>query len=259
MQSTELASLAGVTVRTLRHYHQVGILPEPPRGTNGYRRYGVHDLIRVLRIRRLAALGVPLEEMPGLLDDATGAQESTDASDAAALLDRLDRELEAQLERIAGQRALIAQLRRGSGAPDVPPELAPFLVLLAGMTPSPDVARMDRDQTVLLAHLAGETGMPHLVGFFERLSEPDLLPAVTSIATRFESLGASTSPEELERFVDDVVATFTPVLAALEEAGGLDLSPGAHLFDEYTRSTLDETKQRAIALIGERLEESSTA
>lgn len=249
MQSTELASLAGVTVRTLRHYHQVGILEEPPRGANGYRRYGVHDLIRVLRIRRLVALGVPLDEMPALLDDD---------EDSGAVLDRLDLELEAQMDRLAAQRALIAKVRLASSAPDVPPELARFLVMLAGATPSPDAARMDRDQTVLLAHLVGESGMPHLVSFYERMSEPDTLPAVVAMVTRFEALDASTSPEDLERFVDDFVATFAPVLPALGDDGGgagVDLSRSAHLFDEYTRSTLDDTKQRALALIGERLEQ----
>ncbi|EED6225780.1 MerR family DNA-binding transcriptional regulator, partial [Salmonella enterica subsp. enterica serovar Haifa] len=49
MHSNELARLAGVTVRALRHYHQVGILAEPERRSNGYREYDVHDLIRVLR------------------------------------------------------------------------------------------------------------------------------------------------------------------------------------------------------------------
>ena len=45
MRSGELAALAGVTVRTLRHYHQIGLLPEPERGGNGYRDYDVHDLL----------------------------------------------------------------------------------------------------------------------------------------------------------------------------------------------------------------------
>jgi DNA-binding transcriptional MerR regulator len=36
----ELADLAGVTVRTIRHYHAKGLLAEPPRDPSGYRRYG---------------------------------------------------------------------------------------------------------------------------------------------------------------------------------------------------------------------------
>lgn len=39
MRSGELAELAGVSVRTLRHYHRIGLLPEPPRTSAGYRTY----------------------------------------------------------------------------------------------------------------------------------------------------------------------------------------------------------------------------
>ena len=271
MQSTELSSLAGVTVRTLRHYHQIGILDEPPRGTNGYRRYGVHDLIRVLRIRRLAALGVPLEQTPRFLDaDVSDASdraadgqapeepgtEERGAADqgAAALLDRLDQELAAQGARITAQREVIAQLRRDSAAPDVPPELARFLVTMARAAPSPDMARMDRDQTVLLAHLAGETGLPHLVDFYQRLSGPELLPRVTAIAARFAALGPDTDAGDLDRFVEDFVAAIAPVLATLADPGpDVHLTSTADLLAEYTTTTLDETQQRALELIGERL------
>ena len=51
VKSNELAKLAGVTVRTLRHYHAIGLLDEPPRQANGYRDYRPEDLLRVLRIR----------------------------------------------------------------------------------------------------------------------------------------------------------------------------------------------------------------
>ncbi len=50
MRSRKPASLAGVTVRTIRHYHQIDLLAEPPRDANGYRRYGVQHLVRLLRI-----------------------------------------------------------------------------------------------------------------------------------------------------------------------------------------------------------------
>ncbi len=37
---SQLAAYAGVTVRAVRHYHQIGLLPEPERDASGYRRYG---------------------------------------------------------------------------------------------------------------------------------------------------------------------------------------------------------------------------
>ena len=36
LRSGDVAKLAGVTVRTLRHYRRIGLLPEPPRDDNGY-------------------------------------------------------------------------------------------------------------------------------------------------------------------------------------------------------------------------------
>ncbi|MBO4273911.1 MerR family DNA-binding transcriptional regulator [Microbispora triticiradicis] len=41
MRIGELAALVGVSTCTVRHYHQRGVLPEPPRRDNGYRRYGL--------------------------------------------------------------------------------------------------------------------------------------------------------------------------------------------------------------------------
>jgi DNA-binding transcriptional MerR regulator len=186
MNSGELASIAGVTVRALRHYHQVGVLPEPVRTANGYRNYGVRDLITLLQVKRLAALGVPLEQIPAALDSADGGH--------SALLDNLDRELEAQIDRLTAQRALVAQLRSTSAAPDLPldlpPELGPFLAQWARANPSPELAKIDRDQSILLAHLAGAEGMPHLVSMFERMTDPTFLADMARLVGRFEALGA---------------------------------------------------------------------
>ena len=51
MRSGEIARLAGVTVRTLRHYRSIGLLPEPNRSDNGYCEYTLDDLLRLLRIK----------------------------------------------------------------------------------------------------------------------------------------------------------------------------------------------------------------
>lgn len=59
----ELADLAGTTTRAIRHYHSIGLLTEPPRDGSGYRRYGCEHLIRLVRIRRLRTLGMPLEQI----------------------------------------------------------------------------------------------------------------------------------------------------------------------------------------------------
>lgn len=246
MNSSELGSLADVTVRALRHYHQIGILDEPPRRPNGYRMYDVHDLIRVLRIKRLAALGIPLEQMPALLDDPD--------EQSLGLLDQLDQELADQIERLTAQRALIAQRREQGSAPDLPPELAHFHASFTGGNRSAATTRIDRDQTVLLAHLAGTDGMPRLVWFYERISDPALLAAITSITAEFEALGPDTDDDELDRFVDDFVAVVAPIVRELNEIeSDLDLTAAAALFEEYNNDVLSSIHQRALMLIGDRL------
>lgn len=67
MQVKELADLAGTTVRTVRYYHQIGLLPVPP-AKRGVRDYDLYHLARLLRIRWLAEAGVPLHSIHDLLD-----------------------------------------------------------------------------------------------------------------------------------------------------------------------------------------------
>ena len=64
----QVASYAGVTVRAVRHYHQIGLLPEPERDRSGYRSYDAATLVRLIRIRTLAEAGVPLARVQELLD-----------------------------------------------------------------------------------------------------------------------------------------------------------------------------------------------
>lgn len=245
MHSGELARLAGVTVRALRHYHQVGVLAEPERRSNGYREYDVHDLIRVLRIKRLASLGIPLERMPDLLDDTS--------DDAGELLDELDTELAAQIEHLARQRDIIARLRASNAAPDLPPELAPFLAMFA-VDVSPELARFDRDQSVLLAHLAGDDGMPHIARFYERLSDPALVPAVADISERFSRLGPDSTEQDITELIESFMTTFAPVVADFAASDPpIDLSAAADIYAEHTADLLNEQQRQALEELERRL------
>lgn len=57
----ELAELAGVSVRTLRHYEQIGLLA-PKRGENGYRVYGPSEVKKLQHILFYRRLGLGLEK-----------------------------------------------------------------------------------------------------------------------------------------------------------------------------------------------------
>lgn len=107
----ELAELADTTVNTVRHYHRLGLLEEPERRYNGYKQYEVRDLVRLLRIRRLADLGVPLSRIGQFSEGGDGT--------ADALRD-LEAELAASIERLQQARDDIAAILRDDAPADVP-------------------------------------------------------------------------------------------------------------------------------------------
>ncbi len=65
----KVAALAGVTVRTLHHYDEIGLLTPSGRTTSGYRSYSDDDLDRLQRILLYRELGFPLETIATLVDD----------------------------------------------------------------------------------------------------------------------------------------------------------------------------------------------
>lgn len=107
----EVADMAGTTISAIRYYHQVGLLDEPERRANGYKQYGAGHLARVLQIRRLRELGIPLEELgPG----AGGAE-------VGERLRRLDSELAAEMERIRRARSDLGVMLRSADPLGSPP------------------------------------------------------------------------------------------------------------------------------------------
>jgi DNA-binding transcriptional MerR regulator len=66
----DVSELAGVTVRTLHHYDEVGVLSPSGRSDAGYRLYSLEDLERLQEILVWRQLGFSLVEIKALLDDA---------------------------------------------------------------------------------------------------------------------------------------------------------------------------------------------
>jgi len=107
----ELADLAGTTLKTVRHYHALGLLDEPERASNGYKQYGVRHLVRLLQIRRLSDLGLPLAQI------ATMGRADEDPDEA---IRAVDAELAATIERLQRIRAELAVILRHRAPIDVP-------------------------------------------------------------------------------------------------------------------------------------------
>src|SRR3954447_7115974 len=102
---SQLAAYAGVTVRTVRHYHAKGLLPEPERDHSGYRRYDAGAVVELIRIRTLAEAGVPLSRVRKLLQ--AGEEEF-----GAAVAD-IDQRLRAEIRQRQRHRERIARLAFG--------------------------------------------------------------------------------------------------------------------------------------------------
>ncbi len=96
MKVGELAERVGLTVRTLHHYDEIGLLTPARRTPAGHRLYGMDEVRRLQRIASLRHLGLPLEEIGRCLD----------ADDYS-----LRRVLELQLRRIDEEMARQAELR----------------------------------------------------------------------------------------------------------------------------------------------------
>src|SRR4051794_2153554 len=77
-----LATKADVNVETVRYYERRGLLEQPEKPGDGYRRYGTEDLRRLQFVRRAKDLGFTLAEIADLLDAA--ATQSADDVLAAA-------------------------------------------------------------------------------------------------------------------------------------------------------------------------------
>ncbi|MCT2084946.1 MerR family DNA-binding transcriptional regulator [Microbacterium enclense] len=67
MQIGELAERTGLSIRTLRHYDEIGLLRPSARSEGGFRLYTADDESRLLLIRRMKPLGYSLEQMGELL------------------------------------------------------------------------------------------------------------------------------------------------------------------------------------------------
>lgn len=88
MQIGEAAERVGLSIRTIRHYEDAGLVIPAARSEGGFRLYVEADLDRLRVIKRMKPLGFTLDEMRDLLEILDGLAAGPD-SDRAVLLDRL--------------------------------------------------------------------------------------------------------------------------------------------------------------------------
>jgi len=232
----QLAAYAGVTVRAVRHYHQIGLLPEPERDASGYRRYGALAVVSLIKIRTLANASVPLSQIGQMLE--------ADASTFAEAVQRIDSHLRDEIERLETSRKQIAQLAAGDSLA-LPPEVVSYLDRLREIGVSERMVEAERDGWILLAARWAERIPEVMAGKFAQLDDPQLVRLYRVLSEIFES-DAGDDPR-LEEAAD--------IMAGLAEqaytSGEINLGEEAH--DDLPFDLLDalavESDPRAERLL----------
>ena len=172
MRVAEIAELTGTTVRTVRYYHSLGLLPVPgERG--GWRDYDLSHVARLSRIRWLVQAGVSLETIGRILDGskATGVEQPDNApadgtlearAAAGSVVEDLAGALAAvedHLAEVTRQRDMLTDLleraRTGSTVSPMSPRMAAFFDRLEQAAPDEATrcaVRKERDLTDLACY-----------------------------------------------------------------------------------------------------------
>lgn len=159
----QAAAFAGVTVKTVRHYHQHGLLDEPRRDSSGYRRYGSADLLRLVQIRTLAAAGVPLAEVGPLL--AAGPEQF------AATLTDVEQRLDERIADLIARRDTLHKL--ASNRIPLPDHALAILERLTALGFDPDYVAGQQEALVLAKALAPKFFDIFVTHFHHRLDNPE--------------------------------------------------------------------------------------
>jgi DNA-binding transcriptional MerR regulator len=192
----QLADLADTTVKAVRYYHKIGLLDVPERTANGYKQYEVSHLIRLLQIKRLSDLGVPLSEVAAM-------ERADEESDEAIRV--LDAELKATIARLNRVRAELAVILRHRAPAYVPPAFAPI---------SRDLS--DRQRSLLMVYSA-VLSEKSIAEFRELLSEPD------GTDEEFEAL----PPDADAAAIDGLAVRMLPVVLRAREKHPWSSDPAA--------------------------------
>lgn len=103
---SEVAAMAHISVRTLHHYHEIGLLHPAHVGENGYRYYGREELLRLQQILLHRELGIPLADIAAILD----APDFDRLATLRTQRDRIEQELARSAEMLRTIDRTIAEL-----------------------------------------------------------------------------------------------------------------------------------------------------
>ncbi|MFG2416185.1 MerR family transcriptional regulator [Streptomyces goshikiensis] len=218
----DAAGFAGTTPRAIRHYHQIGLLPEPERGGDGRRRYGYDDMIRLLWIRKMSEAGISLDDMRAAFDEARDVED---------VLGRLEETLAAQEADIKRQRAAVQRLRVVGSPLGL---LSPLVTDRLSHLPSDALRPSDLDALLVTERIFGPLGAAIQSSVFITLAtHPGLRAEADRLDAADAALDDSVDPHDpqVEELAAQHCAHHRTLLQAIE-AAGLDVAE-EKLFEIY--------------------------
>ena len=226
----DAAAFVGITPRAIRHYHQVGLLPERERGGDGRRRYGYEEIIRLLWIRRMADAGIALDDIRDAFDGAaSGGADGED--EIAGILARLEGTLAAQEAELQRKRASVQRMRT----------LGSRLGLLDGLVsgrlegaPAGSLRQDDLDVLLVTERIFGPLGAAVQAGRFLALAADPALRAESDRIDVAEEALDDTVPVDDPRVAQVAAerhAFETALMRVIEESGQLEEDDA--LFDAW--------------------------
>jgi DNA-binding transcriptional MerR regulator len=106
MQINQLASLSGVSPKTIRYYESIGVLPEPRRSPNGYRDYEDADVVRLKLVAGARRLEFSLDDVTEII-----AMRDRREAPCRVMLDTLAQKADEIAQRIVELQRLEQELR----------------------------------------------------------------------------------------------------------------------------------------------------
>ncbi|MDA3804613.1 MerR family transcriptional regulator [Clavibacter sp. CT19] len=202
----DAAAFAGTTPRAIRHYHRIGLLPEPERGADDRRRYGHDDMMRLLWVLRTVDAGIALADIRDAFLDTgptdAGARSGDAEADARpatdAMLERLDASLAEREAEIGRQRLAVQRMRaRGSRLG----LLSDFVARRLDGLPAGSVRPADLDALLVMERMYGPLGAAVHAS------------RAIALATRPELRAQADRVDAAEEALDDAVAVDDPRVA----------------------------------------------
>ncbi|MDX2675387.1 MerR family transcriptional regulator [Streptomyces sp. NY05-11A] len=118
MQIGEVAARTELSLRTIRHYEEAGLVIPSARSQGGFRLYTDADVARLMIIRRMKPLGFTLDEMRALLEatDRLDSGEELPPEQREALLDRIRGFEQAARQRVEDLRTQLSRAQEFAAA-----------------------------------------------------------------------------------------------------------------------------------------------